>query len=168
NGFYSTVDFIKVKWKEMMAHYPLNLRFLDTGLEMRYENDIRQMKLTRLFSMVSILICCLGLLGLISFSTEQKTKEIAIRKVLGASINEIIYTLFKPIFWLVFLALIVATPVAYWFARKWLSGFAYQTPISLLVFILSGVVALILAFLTTGYHSWRAAVSKPADTLKYE
>ena len=168
NGFYSTVDFIKVKWKEMMAHYPLNLSFLDAGLERRYRNDIRQMKLTRLFSMVSILICCLGLLGLISFSTEQKTKEIAIRKVLGASIIEIIYTLFKPIFWLIFLALIIATPVAYWFSLKWLSGFAYQTPISLMIFILSGMVALVLAFITTGYHSWRAAVSKPADTLKYE
>ncbi len=168
NYFSDAVKFVKQTWRKFFPSNPIHTMFLDREIEQLYQNDLRQMGLTRLFSLVCILICCLGLLGLTSYSTEKRTKEIAVRKVLGASVSQIVRNLFKPILAIVFWALVIASPIAYYLGHWWLKNFVYKSSISPAIFVISGLVAIIIAFLTASYHSIRVATKKPVNTLKYE
>ncbi len=163
-----TLDFIKNKWQKMIKGSPIEYSFINQELDQLYRNDTRQLNLIRLFSYVAILICCLGLLGLTSYSTERRTKEVAVRKVLGASISQIVAVLFKPILIVVVIALVIATPISLWLSFSWLKNFAFRTGISPLIFILSGMTAILIAFITASFHSLRIARKKPVETLKYE
>ena len=117
---------------------------------------------------LAILISCLGLFGLVSFTVEQRTKEIGIRKVLGASVTHIFRILFIEYFRWVFLANIIAWPVAWWVMNRWLIGFAYRIRIDLAVFLLSGIVVFIVALMTMSFQVMKAAKANPAEALKYE
>ena len=162
------LEFIKTKWQKMIVGSPMEYTFINQELDQLYRNDTRQLNLTRLFSYVAILICCLGLLGLTSYSTERRTGEVAVRKVLGASVSQIVAILFKPILMVVVVALVIATPISLWLSYSWLKNFAFRTDISPLIFILSGMTAILIAFITASFHSLRVARKKPMETLKHQ
>lgn len=164
----AAIDHINSTWKKFFPSSPIYTMFLDREMEQMYQDDLRQMGLIRIFSLVCILICCLGLLGLTSYATEKRTKEIAVRKVLGASIPQIVHNLFRPILIIVIWALAVASPIAYFWGHAWLKNFVYKSTISPVIFLLSGLVAIAIAFITSSYHSIRVATKKPVKTLKYE
>jgi len=122
----------------------------------------------RIFTFLAISISCFGLFGLISFTAEQRTKEIGIRKVLGASVGSVVRLLSKEFVVLVVLANIIAWPVAYYVMTKWLKNFAYRTEIGFVTFLFSGFLALIIAILTVCFQSIKAALANPVDSLRYE
>ncbi|MEM9929334.1 MAG: FtsX-like permease family protein, partial [Bacteroidota bacterium] len=153
------------------AHFPslpVNLQFLDESYAALYEREQRFGQLFNLFSGLAIFIACLGLFGLITHSVVQRTKEIGIRKVLGASASQLVALLSGHFLIKVLIAAILATPIAWWAMQQWLSAFAYRIDISPLTFIMASLGALGLAGLTTGWQSWRAALQHPAETLKVE
>jgi putative ABC transport system permease protein len=120
------------------------------------------------FSFMAIIISCLGLIGLSSFMAERRTKEIGIRKINGAKSNEIFSLLSKEYIILVIISIIIACPIAWYAMHKWLQSFAYRISISWWVFVLAGVIAIIVALLTVGYQSYRAASKNPVEALRYE
>ena len=133
-----------------------------------YIADQRTSKIASTFSILAIFIACLGLLGLASFVTEQRTKEIGIRKVLGASISSLLFMLSREFLKWVLIANIIAWPVAYYAMNNWLNNFAYRVNINLWIFILSGIAALIIALFTISSHAIKAATSNPVKSLRYE
>ena len=164
----STVNFLKDKWNEVTGGEYFNLRFLDDNLKRLYENEERIEMIITIFSFLAVIIACLGLFGLISFLTEQKTKEIGIRKVLGASVAEIIFMLSREILKWVTIANIIAWPIAYYLMHSWLQNFAYRTNIGWIVFAVSGITTIIISILTIGFQAVKAAVANPVESLRYE
>jgi len=124
--------------------------------------------LLKYFSILAVFIACLGLFGLASFTAEQRTKEIGIRKVLGASAQQITLLLCREFFVLVLLANIISWPVAYFVMRNWLQGFAYRANLGVFTFVLTMGLALVIALLTVSFQAVKAAVANPVDALKYE
>ena len=163
-----TIGYIENAWKKFAPGYPLNYRFLDEALDRLYRSEQRIGTLFRYFSILAILISCLGLLGLASFMAEQRTKEIGIRKVLGATASNIVALLSKEFTKWVIVANIFAWPIAYFALSKWLQSYAYKTNIALWSFVLSGALALLIALATVSYQSIKAALANPADSLRYE
>lgn len=170
------IPFVKSKFSEFNATRDITYYFLDQKLGELYRPEQKLGWLFRVFSIVTIFISCLGLLGLSSFITEQRTKEIGIRKVLGGSSFDIIKLLTSQFLSLVLIANLFAWPLAYFAMHKWLQEFSYRIPFgltplsihSLWPLLVSGLIALIIAFLTVGALSWRAAETNPAGSLKYE
>jgi len=163
-----TMGYMENIWKEFAPGHPFNYRFLDEALDDLYRSEQRIGMILRYFSILAIFISCLGLFGLASFMAEQRTKEIGIRKVLGASVSNIVLLLSREFTKWVLLANIIAWPVAYFAMHKWLQSYAYSTNIALWSFILSGAIALIIATVAVSYQSIKAAVTNPADSLRYE
>jgi len=158
----------QVKWKNMSASLPFSYRFLDESFNEVYKAERRVGTIVLLFSALAIIVACLGLFGLAAFLAEQKTKEIGVRKVLGASVPSILLLLSKEFMKWIIIANIIAVPVAYYFMNKWLQDFAYRININWWLFILAGFIALIIAFLTISVQAIRAATANPVDSLKYE
>jgi putative ABC transport system permease protein len=163
-----TLGYIEDVWKRFAPGLPFNYSFLDEALDRLYRSEQRIGILFRYFSILAILISCLGLLGLASFMAEQRTKEIGIRKVLGATASNIVGLLSKEFTKWVIVANIIAWPVAYFVLNKWLQSYAYKTNVALWSFILSGVIVLLIALLTVSYQAIKAALANPADSLRYE
>ncbi|MGD9178313.1 MAG: hypothetical protein PVJ35_10215, partial [Desulfobacterales bacterium] len=163
-----TIDILKESWKQIHPGYPFVYSFLDREFDRFYDVDRKQNQLINIFSFMCVVISCLGLLGLTSFNTSRRIKEVAIRKIYGASATRIILMLFKEILYLMLLASILAIPLALVLIRMWVQNFAYRSDINVLIFIAAALVALAIAFLTTGYHCYRVARSNPVDTLRYE
>jgi len=163
-----TMNFIQNKLKELVPGYIPDLKFLDENLHDIYVTEQRMVTGTRYFTFLAILICCIGLLGLASFSVRQRTKEIAVRKVLGASEGNIVFQLFKETLICVVAANIIVYPVAYYVLRKWLQNYAYHTIPGIGVFALASGLALALAFLSVGWNVIKASLANPADNLRYE
>jgi len=163
-----TIGYIENAWKKFAPGYPFNYRFLDEALDGLYRSEQRIGTLFRYFSILAILISCLGLLGLASFMAEQRTKEIGIRKVLGATASNIVALLSKEFTKWVIVANIIAWPIAYFTLSKWLQSYAYKTNVALWSFVLSGALALLIALATVSYQSIKAALANPADSLRYE
>lgn len=163
-----SMAFLEKKWKQINPHRPFIHSFLDEELDGLYKTDRQQNKLIRVFSYICILISCLGLLALTSFNLVRRTKEIAIRKVNGASAIGIVAMLFKEIFYLVAVASIFAIPIAIILINMWLQNFAYRTGINILIFVVTTIAALIIAFLTSSYHCIRVARTNPVNSLRYE
>ncbi len=171
NDLRGTMDFIEQTFVELAPRHPFEYRFLDTRAEELYRADTRQSKLTGMLSYICIFISCLGLLGLASFSTSQRIKEIGVRKVLGASIFQLVYMIFKDVLVLIIIGFVISIPVAYYVIEQWLQEFAYQMPLAqtlALAAALSGVLSILVAFLTVSYHSLRAAIQNPVKALRYE
>jgi len=166
----ATLEFIEETWTKMAPESPLEYFFLDTVFERSYRSEERLQKLFGYFSGLAIFIACLGLFGLASFAAAQRTKEIGIRKVLGASETSLVVLLSKEFTVLVLLASFVAWPLAYLVMRNWLRGFAYRIDLNghLGLFLLAAGAALLIAWLTVGFHAVKAALTNPIESLRYE
>jgi len=163
-----SIQYIKEIWNKFAPDYPFEYHFVDQEYEWMYDGDERISNILNIFSMLTILVACIGLFGLVSYSVEQRTKEIGIRKVLGASVSGIVRLLTKEFTRLVLLANILSWPVAWYVVHKWLEGFAYRVDVGLWIFLLSGVLTFGIAILTVSYQAIRAATSNPIEALKYE
>ena len=155
-------------WHGFAGSERLNYTFLDETLAQLYSTEKAIGEITTVFALLAIFIACLGLFGLATFVTEQRIKEIGIRKVLGASITEIVFLLSKEFSKWVILANLLAWPVAFYVMNKWLQDFAYRTSISWWIFALSGLIALVIALLTVSYQAIKAAAANPVESLRYE
>lgn len=164
----NTIEFIREKWIQHGANRPFNYYFLDKEYESQYADESRLGKVFTIFAILSIFIALLGMFGLSSFTAMKRTKEIGIRKVLGASVGSIAGMFYKESLILVFVAFAIATPVSWYFLKTWLENFAYHTPLGWLTFLLSGFLSLLVALLSVSFHSLRAANSNPVNAIKYE
>lgn len=154
--------------KKMNPAFPFEYRFLDEDYGELYTSYERLGKIFNYFAILAILLSCMGLFGQASFTAEQKTKEIGIRKALGASVASILRLFSKNFIKWVLIANIIAWPLAYFFMKSWLANFAYQTSLDITTFIISGLLALAIALLTVSYQSIKAATSNPIEALRYE
>ncbi len=168
NDIPATLEFLKKKWNEFRPDYPFEYTFLEDQLSELYTSEKRLGDVFGIFSLLAVVIACLGLFGLASFSAEQRTKEIGIRKVLGASISGIVILFSREFLKLVILANLIAWPIAYYAMSKWLNDFAYRADINIWVFVLSGFTALVIALLTISFQAFKAGFSNPVKSLRYE
>jgi putative ABC transport system permease protein len=164
----STLKFLENKWKEYQPGYPFWYSFLDERLNRSYRSEQRAVTILTYFTFLAIFISCLGLLGLSSYMAERRTKEIGIRKVLGASAIGIVSLMSKDFIILVIFANVIAYPLAYYAINKWLQDFAYHVRIGWFVFVLAMVLALLIAIITISFQAVKAAIANPVDALKYE
>jgi putative ABC transport system permease protein len=157
-------------WKEVYSDKPFEYVFLDEAFDEQYKADQKRGTLFTIFSGITIFIACLGLLGLASYTTEQRSKEIGIRKVIGASLSQVLVLLMREFVILTIIASILAAPLAYYFMGEWLESFAYRIVLTgeLGTFALSMVVGVFITLLTVGFHAYRAATSNPVVSLKEE
>lgn len=148
--------------------FSFDYQFLDVAYQKLYEAEERVSALSKYFAGIGILISCLGLFGLAAYASEQRLKEVGIRKVNGAQITEVMLLLNKDFVKWVALAFIIATPVAWYIMNRWLESFAYRTTLSWWIFVLAGLLALGIALLTVSWQSWKAATRNPVEALRYE
>jgi putative ABC transport system permease protein len=164
----ATIAAMEAAWKKVAVNEPFDVSFLDDDLQAMYVSETRMANVVNVFGGIALLVSCLGLLGLTAFTVERRTKEIGIRKVLGASVASIIALLSTDFLKLVLAAIVIATPLAYWAAGKWLQDFAYRVELSWWVFAGAGVLAVAIAFATVAAQAWRAARANPVDALRSE
>jgi ABC-type antimicrobial peptide transport system permease subunit len=162
------VDKIEKEWKMVFPEKTFAYSFLDDSIAHMYADDLRTERLTNMAMGITVLISCLGLLGLAIFSTERRAREIGVRKVLGATVSGIMVMLCKEIVLLILIALLIASPLAWYFMHNWLQGFAYRTALSGWMFATAGAVAIALALLTVGFQAMRAAMANPVKSLRNE
>jgi putative ABC transport system permease protein len=155
-------------WERIVPNSPFAYSFLDQDFQKNYENEERTAQLVQYFTFIAIVIACLGLFGLATFTAEQRIKEIGVRKVLGASVSQIVTLLSKDFMKLVMIAIILSSPLAYYIMNEWLSGFAYRIDISWWVFAVAGTSAVLIALLTVSVQAIRAALANPVESLKSE
>jgi hypothetical protein len=155
-------------YKQYNPGFPFKYYFTDDEIAKNYKAEYTVSKLSKYFAFIAIFISCLGLFGLVTFTAEQKTKEIGIRKVLGASVTGIVRMLSKDFLKLVLIAAIIAFPVAWWAMHTWLTNFAYRVDIGWWVFVVAGVAALLIALLTISFQSIKAAIANPVKSLRTE
>ena len=168
SGFASTIKTIEDTWKSQVADAPFEYSFLDENIQQQYMQDQRVSKIISYFAVIAIVICSLGLYGLSSFMAERRLKEIGVRKVMGASVSQIVGMMSKEFVKLVLIAFVVATPVAWYAMNKWLQGFEYKTTLDILIFTYAGLGAITIALLTISFESLKAANSDPARILRSE
>jgi putative ABC transport system permease protein len=164
----NSIKSIESKIKEIVPDDPFEFRFLDKEIENLYKTEQMISELAFFIAVLAIFISCLGLFGLSAFTTEQRTKEIGIRKILGASILSITGLISKQFILLVLISNIIAWPFAYYFMDKWLQDFAYRIEITWWLFVLSGGIALMIALITVSYQAIKAATANPVEALRYE
>jgi len=155
-------------WTRLNPGVPFAYSFLDKDFQRLYENDQRVSRILTSFMVIAIMIACLGLFGLAAFSAEQRKKEIGIRKVLGAAPGNVMLILSKDFFVLILVASLIAFPIAWWTMHAWLQNFAYRAGISWWIFLLSGMIAALIAMLTISYQAIKAAFLNPLTSLKSE
>lgn len=163
-----TLDSFKNTFKEVVPSSAFDYTFLDKNVEQMYARERRTAKVALIFAGLAIFVACLGLFGLAAFMAEQRTKEIGVRKVLGASVTNITKLLSKDFIKLVLIALVIAFPVAYWIAENWLQEFAYRISINWQIFAIAGIVAVFIAFITVSFQAIKAAISNPINSLRNE
>lgn len=164
----ASISKVETIWKKYFPQLPFEYKFLDEDFNSQYTADQKRGKIFAAFSILTIIITCLGLLGLTAFTTQQRQKEISIRRVLGASTAEMVTLITKNYLWLALIAAAIAFPVAWYFMNKWLKIFPYNTGLSLVPFAVSAIIILIAAVATAGFYSAKAAMTKPAKILKTE
>jgi len=147
---------------------PFSYQFLDESFDQMYRAEQRAGKVTLIFAVLTVMIACLGLFGLATFMAEQRTKEIGVRKVLGASVSSIINLLSKDFLKLVLIALVVAVPVAWLLMSKWLQNFAFRINIPWWAFVIAGFITVMIAVLTTSFQAIKAALANPVKSLRSE
>ena len=163
-----TLDFLKEKWGELAGDQPFEYFFMDSYFNNLHKSEQRTRNFFTIFATLAIFIACLGLFGLAAFTAEQKTKEIGVRKVLGATIPNIVSILLRQFTRWVILANIIAWPIGYYIMKTWLQNFAYHIDLSLGYFILAGLITLLIAITTVSYLAINAAIKNPITALKYE
>ena len=163
-----TLKFLKTQWHEVVPNTPFDYSFLDDDYDKLYRIEEQIGTLFGLFSILAIFVASLGLFGLASFTAQQRIKEIGIRKVLGASVSNLVLMLSKEFALLVGLANLIAWPIAYYAMHRWLQDFAYRIDLEIWAFVLSGFLALFIALSTVSYQAWKVARTNPVDALRYE
>jgi putative ABC transport system permease protein len=163
-----TLSFLEGVWKKYAPDYTFAFSFFDEEIDELYKSEQRMGNVFNYFTFLAIFISCLGLLGLVSFTAQQRTKEIGIRRVLGSTVPGIVVLFSRQFLKWVLAANIIAWPLGYYFMNKWLQRFAYRTGIGIDVFIISGAIALVIALLTVSYQSVKAAAANPVEALRYE
>lgn len=167
-SYQQTIQQMEVKWKELVQRTPFETDFLSDSIKRQYQNDQRVSKIMFVFTSLAIIISCLGLYGLSVYIAERKVKEIGIRKVLGGSVSSIVGMLSKEFVILVIIALVIAVPIGYYAMNKWLQSFAYKIELNIVVFIITGIISLAIAWLTVGFESIKAAMANPVKSLRTE
>ncbi len=163
-----TLAFIGRKWKEIHPRYPFEYRFLDDMIHSLYRSEQSIGTVVTVFTVLALFISCLGIFGLSSYTAEQRTKEIGIRKVLGASVSSIVKHISKEFVFLVIIAYVIAWPLAYFLINQWLQRFAYRIAMGWWTFVLVGIVIFVLSLLTISWQIIRAATANPVNSLRYE
>jgi putative ABC transport system permease protein len=159
---------VKKVWDELVPSYPFDYTFLDAHFEEVYRSDNQMSSVVAIMAGLSILISCIGLFGLAAITIEKKTKEIGVRKVLGATESQITILLSRNFALLIIIAFVLVCPITYYALHRWLEGFAYRININLLLFVSGGVLALVIGLLTISYHTIRSARANPVKALRYE
>ena len=159
---------VEKNWKAIAGSQDFAFGFLDESLNNQYKDELRLGKIVRFASLLSIFISCLGLFGLVTLAVVRRTKEIGIRKVLGADVQSVVMLLSKDFIWLIAIAAIIAFPVAWWSLNKWLQDFTYRIQISWWVFVVAGLAALVIALVTVSLQAVKAAISNPVNALRSE
>lgn len=162
------MDAIKAEYTRVAPVYPFEYTFLDQKFDTEYKTDIRQQTILNIFSGLAIFIACLGLFGLASFTAAQRTKEIGVRKVLGSSVQNIVFLLSRDLLKPVLIATIIALPLGYLCMNKWLQNFAYRTPLSWYIFFAAAALTFIIAIITVSFRSVKAALANPVKSLRSE
>lgn len=162
------MEFVQTSWNEVFPNSPIEYRFFDEEFGQQYESDEKFGRLVFSFTWLAIFIACLGLFGLSAFTAEQKTKEIGVRKVLGASVSGIVMLLSREFTKLIIVAVVIASPLAYYMMKIWLGDFAYRVNIGWFWFVVSAVMALMIALMTVSFQSVKAAMANPVNSLRYE
>ena len=157
---------VEEKWKAIVPEEPFVFEFMDEQYDAMYNAEIRLGNVFKVFAVLAIIIACLGLFGLVSFAVEQRSKEIGVRKVLGASVASIVTLLSKDFARLVIVAFLLSVPMAWYMMSNWLADFAYKIDMPLLAFAVAGVSLLVIAMLTVSFQSVKAATSNPVSTLR--
>ena len=157
---------IEQTWKRVLPQYEFEYQFLDETFDKLFDQEQRLGQLFGIFSGLAVFVSCLGLFGLASFTMEQNKKSVAVRKVLGASVSNIVVMMSKDFLKLVLIGLIIAIPVAYYAMDKWLNSFAYHVSFTWIVFLYAALTGVLVAFGTVSYHSLLAATSNPVNSLK--
>jgi putative ABC transport system permease protein len=168
NNFEGTVRSIEQTWKSLISDTPFEYSFLDQSIQKQYEEDKRVSRIISSFAIIAMIICSLGLYGLSSYMAERRFKEIGIRKVMGASVQQIVGMMSTEFVKLVLIAFVFATPVAWWGMNKWLQTFAFRIEISWMVFVVAGLVALAIALITVSFESIKSAMGNPVESLRSE
>jgi putative ABC transport system permease protein len=163
-----TLGFLETKWKEIYPEYPFEYHFLDESIVHQYRSEQAIGKIVTVFTILAMFISCLGILGLSSYTAEQRTKEIGIRKVLGASVLSIVKYISKEFVWLVSISNLIIWPLAYFSMNRWLQTFAYRISLDLWMFAVTGITVLALSLGTVSWQIIRAATANPVDSLRYE
>jgi ABC-type antimicrobial peptide transport system permease subunit len=163
-----TIEHIKNVWEQSYPGYLFTYEFLDDAMAKNYSREEQLFSIFKIFAGISIGIGCLGLFGLISFMVVQKTKEVGVRKVLGASVSGIVLLFSKDFMKLLLIAFLIAAPLSWYAMGQWLSGFAYKIELSPFYFIVGGLINVVIAFLTIGYQARKAGVANPIDSLRDE
>jgi putative ABC transport system permease protein len=168
NDMQSTLDRLQSVWKQRVPDRPFNYHFLNDDYNKLYLAEQRTSKLFGVAAGLAIVLACLGLFGLAAFTTVQRTKEIGIRRVLGANISSITLLVAKNFLQLISIAIVIAVPLAWWAGNKWLQDFAFRIPVQAYVFVATAIVTVLIALCTVGYHSIRAALANPVKSLRTE
>ena len=155
-------------WHRNIPDAPFEYSFLDEEVQKQYETEITLSNIINAFTLIAILISCLGLFGLAAFSAEQRNKEIGVRKVLGASVFSITTLLSKDFLKLVTISIVIAIPVAWWAMSKWLQNFAYKVDLSWWMFAMAGLLAICIALFTVSFQAIKAAIANPVKSLRAE
>lgn len=163
-----SIKYIEDLWNELSPQTPFEYEFLDKTYGQLYKSEENLQKIFTTFSVIAIIIACLGLFGLALNSTQQRVKEISIRKINGAKISEILIMLNKNIIKWIVIAFVIACPIAWYAMHEWLNNFAYKTELSLWTFAIAGILSLVIALLTVSFLSWKAASRNPVEGLRYE
>jgi putative ABC transport system permease protein len=166
--FQESLDFLKRSWEQQVPDRAFEYSFLDDDHARLYRSEARLGRIALVFNILSLFIACMGLVGLAAYLLAQRTKEIGIRKTLGASVAGITGLLAKDFLKLVFIAILIASPAAWYLMRQWLAGFAYRIDLQSWMFVAAGAAALLIAFLTVGFQSVRAALANPVKSLRSE
>ena len=168
NDVQSTLNRLEIAWKQRVPDRPFNYHFLDEDYNKLYLAEQRSFSLFSVAAGLAILLACLGLFGLAAFTTVQRTKEIGIRRVLGANIGSITFLISKNFLQLVAIAILIAVPIAWVIGNKWLQGFAFRIKISWWIFLLPAVAAMLIALITVSFHAIKAAITNPVKSLRTE
>jgi putative ABC transport system permease protein len=162
------IESLETVYKELNPEYPFSFKFVEDDTNRMYQSENMVTRLSNVFAVLAIIISCLGLLGLIMFSAEQRTREIGIRKAMGATVTSIVGLLSKDFVKIVLISFVVATPVSAWLMREWLSGFAYKIELSWWIFASAGMAALLIALFTISFQAVQSARANPVDSLRSE
>lgn len=166
--FQQGIGMIENIWKKINADTPFEYSFLDEDIKRQYEDDLRVSQMITSFTVIAMIISCLGLYGLSTYMAERRFKEIGVRKVMGASVNEIMAMMSSEFIRLVLIAFIIAVPVSVYGIHQWLENFAYKTPVGISIFIIAGVCSLLIAVVTVSFQSFKAASVNPVKSLRTE